>query len=180
MRALDLAPDRVRLWLILAAFAGLRCKEIALLRREEIRDRATPPCLIVSTETAKGMRERIIPLNDFMVAEIRAAGLPATGYCFLREDGEPGPNSPWWVSKLGNRALRDLGIRATMHQLRHRAGTKLYQHSRDLLMVRDVLGHADVSTTQVYALFDQESAIAAVNALPVPPRLRLVKDGEAG
>ena len=65
MRALDLAPDRVRLWLILAAFAGLRCKEIALLRREEIRDRATPPCLIVSDRDGEGHARADHPAERF-------------------------------------------------------------------------------------------------------------------
>ena len=54
LSALDSAPPRIRLWLVLAAWCGLRAREIALLRAESIRLDAEPPFLIVSSESAKG------------------------------------------------------------------------------------------------------------------------------
>ena len=171
------APDRIRLWLVLAAWCGLRAKEIALLRRECILLSAAPPVLLVATGATKGIHERMIPLCRFAIAEIAAARLPASGWCFLRCDGRAGPNRPAHVSALANAHLRDCDISATLHMLRHWFGTEAYASSgRDLRLVQELLGHASVQSTQGYADWDRPGAVAAVRALPVPPRLRVVGD----
>lgn len=177
-RALECAPPRIRLWIVLAAWCGLRSCEISGLRRESIRETAVPPVLVVTRAATKGGRkERIIPLSPFVVGEIKAAGLPLGGYAFRRYDGKPGPNQAWMVSHLVGEHLRDTcGISATCHSLRHFFATQAYRASRDLLAVRDLLGHSSVETTQVYAAFDNQSAVDAVNAIPAPPRLRLVRE----
>jgi integrase len=171
------APDRIRLWLVLAAWCGLRAKEIALLRRECILLTSAPPVLLVATDATKGWRERTIPLSRFAVAEIGAAGLPAAGWCFLRRDGRPGPNRPAHVSALVNAFLRDCGISATLHMLRHWFGTSTYHVDKDLRGVQELMGHVSVQSTQGYADWDRTAAAATVEALPVPPRLRAVGDG---
>lgn len=170
------APDRLRLWLVLAAWCGLRAKEIALLRRECIVLTASPPVLLVATGATKGVHERMIPLSRFAVAEIGAAGLPASGWCFLRRDGRPGPNRPAHVSALVNAFLRDCGIAATLHMLRHWFGTSTYHVDKDLRGVQELMGHASVQSTQGYADWDRTAAAATVEALPVPPLLRVVGD----
>lgn len=91
MHALGLAPPQVRLGLVLAAFCGLRAKELALLRRESILDKATPPVIIVTAETAKGGRvERIIPLSKFddqsAIAAVQA--LPVPRLRVVRDPGQ--------------------------------------------------------------------------------------------
>lgn len=179
MRALDHAPPRVRPWLVLAGWAGLRCCEIAGLRRLNVFDRAVPPYLIVDAASVKGGRgERVIPLSAFVVAELRAHGLPAApgAYVFPRMDGRPGPNEAWLVSGLGNEVLHRAGIPDTMHALRHRFGTSCWRASKDLLAVQALMGHADPKTTLVYVAADNQAAVDAVNALPVPPRLRVVRE----
>jgi integrase len=92
--AVAAAPPRIRVWLILGAWAGLRANEIALLRRENVLDTAEQPALVVAIPTTKGQRrERVIPLSPFVVAELHRAGLPKAGYLFTRRDGEAGPNT---------------------------------------------------------------------------------------
>src|SRR5215470_13954631 len=66
--ALDLAvttaPGRIRPWLVLAGWAGLRAVEIAGLRRENVLDSIAQPVLLVTAESTKGGRhERIVPLS---------------------------------------------------------------------------------------------------------------------
>jgi integrase/recombinase XerC len=171
MAAIAQAPPRIRLWLILAAWAGLRACEVAGLRAENIVLRADPPVILVAWDATKGIRERAIPLCPFAVAELAAAGLPARGWAFGRMDGRAGPNKPHRVSHVANDYLRDCGIPATLHQLRHRFGTETYRASRDLRAVQDLMGHADPATTAIYTAVSQPSAIAAVAALPVPQSL---------
>ena len=168
------APDRIRLWLVLAAWCGLRAKEIALLRRECILLTSAPPMLLVATGATKGIHERMIPLSRFALAEIAAAGLPPSGWCFLRHDGRPGPNRPAHVSALANVFLRDCGIEATLHMLRHWFGTEAYATDHDLRMVQELLGHRSVQSTQGYADWNRSAAVSTVQKLPVPPLLRVV------
>ncbi|HEY5985127.1 MAG TPA: tyrosine-type recombinase/integrase [Streptosporangiaceae bacterium] len=168
MRALANAPVRIRPWLVLAAWAGLRAQEIARLRVEEILLDARPPVILVSAFAAKGGRERAVPLCEFVIGELALAGLPPRGWAFPRHDGRPGPNEPWVVSQLANAYLHSCGIADTLHSLRHRFGTQTYQISRDLRLVQELLGHAQPATTAVYTLYDQSQALPAVEALPVP------------
>jgi integrase/recombinase XerC len=172
MAALAAAPLRIRPWLVLAAWCGLRAKEIAFLRRDAIMDTARPPVLIVASDATKGRRERVIPLSVFVLAELRAANLPNSGWAFRRHDGARGPNAPWLVSHLASEFLHSCGIPATLHQLRHRFGTMAYRAQRDLLAVQDLMGHQDPVSTAGYAAFDRPEARAAVEAIPAPRRLR--------
>lgn len=174
MAALAAAPQPVRIWLVLAAYAGLRCCEIAWLRRENVLDTASPPVLLITPDATKGHRGRIVPLASFAAAELAAAGMPRAGYLYRRADGRPGPNHPAVISHVGNRYLHESGIDATMHQLRHRFGTMTYQARKDLRLVQELMGHADPATTAGYAAYCQADAIDVVEALPVPPMLRAV------
>ena len=166
MAALDCAPVRIRSWLILAAWCGLRAKEIALLRGENVLLRATPPILLIASEATKGRRERTVPLSRYAVAELAAAHLPVRGLAFLKVTGDPLP--PNMVSKLCNQHLHDCGIPATLHQLRHRFGTQTYAAGHDLRVVQELLGHASPMTTAGYAAWDRAEAAAAVEAIPSP------------
>jgi integrase len=164
--ALRTAGPRIRPWLVLAAYLGLRAQEIALLRREDILDRARPAVLRVSEEGAKGGHARVIPLSAFVLGELRRGGaLPRSGWVFPRHDGQPGPNSPGIVSKLCNEHLRGLGIEDNLHSLRHRMGTQAYASTQDLRLVAGLMGHADVQTTSSYVAYSQANAVRAMEEL---------------
>lgn len=176
MTAVDSAPRRIRLWLVLAAWAGLRAKEIAYLRVGCIQIAGPSPFILVAADATKGTRERTVPLCSFAVGEIAAVNLPGRGFAFRRWDGQPGPNAPWLVSQLANDHLHRYGIAATIHQLRHRFGTQLYRTRRDLRMTQELLGHVSPSTTAGYAAYDKPEALAALEDMPAPGRrLRAVR-----
>jgi integrase/recombinase XerC len=158
--ALTMASPAVAVILACAAYAGMRCCEISRLCRDDIGDGLEPSI----TAHGKGDKSRFIPLHPELVAALEAHGLPRVGPVLRRGDGRPMP--AWLVSQTANGYLHGLGIDATVHQLRHWFGTTLYRKSgHNLLLVRDLMGHASVTTTQVYAATDREGAYQAVAAL---------------
>src|SRR5258707_708752 len=130
-RALDAASRRVRPWLALAAGAGLRAREIAYLRRENVDDTAAQPFILVD---GKGGKERVVPVSTFVLAELKAYGLQARGLGFRRHDGHPGPNKPWLSSNLRNDCLHRSWTNSTLPQLRQHVLSLPYQQMRQLLL----------------------------------------------
>jgi integrase len=174
MTAMAMAPPQIRPWLVLAGWMGLRAKEIAYLRRENVLDGRRPPAVLVASDATKGRHERIVPMNTWVRRELQAAGLAKAGFVFRRLDGRPGPNRPAVVSHRANRFLADLGISATLHQLRHRFATEAYRLTKDIRRVQEWLGHRDPATTAVYIELVQDEGAEMLEGLPVPPMLRAV------
>lgn len=161
--ALMVADPRMRAWLTLAAYDGLRCAEIANLRREDVMDDHDPPILVI--RQGKGRKDRIVPLNPRVEEALRSYGLRA-GYLFLLNNGTKiGPRT---LSCYIGRFLRSQGIEASAHRGRHRFGTDAYaQSGGDLRLVQELMGHADPKTTAIYAEFDPVKAAAVVAQLGV-------------
>src|SRR5258708_25766247 len=171
--ALACASPRIRPWLVLAGWAALRAKEIALLRRECVLDTARHPVIIVAADATKGHREHVVPMSAFVLGELRLAGMPASGFMFTQASGRPGL-SPATVSNLANKCLHESGTDATLHQLRHRCRTMLQQERHDLRMTQEIAGHASPAATAIYTMVDQADAAAVMERLPSPGRLRAV------
>jgi integrase/recombinase XerC len=141
-------PDRG--WIILALFAGLRCVEIARLDRADITQDA------VRVRCGKGGRDRMVPTHPEVWAAF--AAVPAGPVA--------GGRTTRVVSARIARECDRVGLPAvTGHRLRHSFATRVYRHTKDLLLVRDLLGHANVATTQIYAAADMDAARGAVAAL---------------
>ena len=164
--AIDLAADaRMRLWLCLAAYEGMRCCEIAGVQIDDLLTGRTPPLIIVAR--GKGAKQRAVPLHPVTLDALRAFRGPRAGYLFLRRDrpGRADPVTAATVSDTINRYLRDMGIPATSHQLRHWFGTETYDVSRDLRLVQELMGHASPQTTAGYVQYAQHEAAEVVSRL---------------
>lgn len=163
--ALQAADLRMRAWLTLAAYAGLRAQEIAWLRRQDLLDRRHPPVILVVN--GKGDKERVVPLNPQCLAALRAFGLPRSGWLW---PGQRGPLQPATVTKYASRFLHGLGIDATIHCLRHYFGSEVYQRSgKDLRLTQELLGHSSPSTTAIYTRWDQRLGFKVVGELHQHP-----------
>ncbi len=150
--------------LTLAAFAGLRCKEIADLFREDLREGGSDPVVIVTH--GKGGHQRIIPMHP-RIAELCPL-LPRSGQLMWTRRGFA--PSAERVSQWGNHFLDQLEIDATMHQLRHWFGSATYDQCRDLRVVQELLGHRSPTITAGYARWSPETGRAAVSDIdPHPP-----------
>lgn len=169
--ALAVAPPRMRAWLCLGAFQGLRCMEMASLTRESVRDRDDPPMLVV---LGKGNKERVVPLNIHAERALRLYGLPQTGPVFIDRWGKQ--ISPEAVSREIARFFRAENIPATAHQLRHRFGSQVYAATRDIRLTQELLGHASPQTTAVYTAVNPADAAGLVRNLTLRsqhPSLRI-------
>lgn len=161
--ALDCASPRVRCWLALGAYQGLRAAEIAALRREEVLEAHDPPLLVVAN--GKGGKSAVLPLNRDVELALQAFGLPRSGYIWRPE----APLSPKTVSKYVSAHLRGLGIEATLHQARHWFGSTIYRTTRDIRLCQELMRHASLQTTQAYVAWAPEAAAGAVRALTCRP-----------
>lgn len=140
------ATPRTRLILEIAAGAGLRGMEIAVIHQNDITlEYGNKSNLRVH---GKGGNKRNVPLQDWLASKIwRACSDSPTSYCF--PGNQNGHLSPQHVGKLARRALPKGW---PLHTLRHRYATISYRATKgDLLTVQRLLGHASVETTQRYA-----------------------------
>lgn len=148
-QAIDAAAPRVRAMIMLGAYAGLRCIEIAAVHS---RNWDGGGIYVVG----KGGRERHVPV---VREDLRAMLNQADGFLFPgRIDGHL---SAGYVGKLIARALPDGW---TAHTLRHRCATRMFAGTHDLLSVGAVLGHARPETTQRYVRLPDDSLRRAVAA----------------
>ncbi len=129
---------------------GLRVSELVKLRVEDVD--LVAGCL---RATGKGRKQRLVPLGAAAVDLIRAwldDGRPnvASPALFVSRLGRPMTRQAFW-KQLGAYA-RAAGITGAIypHRLRHSFATHLLARGADLRAVQAMLGHADVSTTQIY------------------------------
>lgn len=133
---------------------GLRISELVGLPASAARARGDT--ILV---TGKGRKERLVPLSEpakaamasFLAAR-KAAGLEASRWLF-----PSGAESGHVTRQQAARDLKDLAVAAGLdptalspHVLRHAFASHLLAHGADLRVVQTLLGHADVSTTQIY------------------------------
>jgi integrase/recombinase XerC len=140
---------------------GLRVSEALGLKRVQFDGSD------VLTVTGKGRKQRMVPLIasvQTLIADYVALcpfDLPADGPLFVGAKG--GPLSPRLV-QLAMARLRGalgLGTSATPHALRHSFATHLLARGGDLRAIQELLGHASLSTTQIYTAVDAERLIEA-------------------
>lgn len=160
--AITLADKRMTAWLRLAAYAGLRAAEISLLRGENIM---LSQRLIVIAE-GKGGRPGVVPAHKSVLDALAVHGLPQSGWVFPHTYDLEMPIKPWSVSSKAAAYLRSCGIDATIHQLRHRFATAIYQTSgRDLRTTQELMRHATPVSTAIYTWIDPADGFAAVDSL---------------
>lgn len=114
----------------------------------------------------KGSKERIIPVGSSAVKwvnEYLTAGRPllekkakSENYLFLNSRG--GKLSRMGVWKIVDKYVREAGIEKEVHPhtFRHSFATHLLEGGADLRAVQEMLGHADISTTQIYTHIDRD------------------------
>jgi integrase/recombinase XerD len=139
---------------------GLRISELIALPASAAR--RDDEMLIVC---GKGGKERLVPLNGAAKAAMRDYRAAVVEWC---QDHDRAPETKWLFASIGEdghltrqhaaRELKQLAISAGLrpeqvspHVLRHAFASHLLHNGADLRVVQTLLGHADISTTQIYA-----------------------------
>ncbi|MEP6904968.1 MAG: site-specific tyrosine recombinase XerD [Gemmatimonadales bacterium] len=151
---------RDRAMLELAYGAGLRVSEWISIG---VRDVLMNERLV--RVFGKGGKERVVPIGRSAIAAVaiyvrelrpRIERGKGKGVLFLNSRGEPLSRMGAW--KILRKYVDQAGItkRVTPHILRHSFATHLLEGGADLRAVQEMLGHADISTTQIYTHVDRE------------------------
>lgn len=140
--------------------SGMRVSELVTLPLTSMRklEHLAQPFLIVR---GKGNKERIVPLHDTAVDALNA-------YLTLEKN-----ETPWLFPSRGQsghltrqrfgQMLKEMALKAGLdpekispHTLRHSFASHLLAGGADLRVIQELLGHADISTTQIYTHVEQE------------------------
>ena len=171
VEALIAAPDtetseglRDRAMIELLYATGLRVSELVGL---SLRDLDLDNGCI--TAHGKGSKDRVVPIGECAHLWIRRY-LECARSEILSHAGNGGETSTLFVTRRGSGMTRQgfwkllknyavlAGIRKPLspHKLRHTFATHLISHGADLLAVKEMLGHADISSTQIYTHVSRE------------------------
>ena len=138
----------------LAYASGLRLAELCHLRLEQLHLEAGFINVI-----GKGNKERVVPVGKKAVEALEryfAAGRPklvtpkSPANVFLTQRGTRFATVTLWLHIKQRVRRADVTRNITPHMLRHSFATHLLEHGADLRVIQELLGHANISTTEVY------------------------------
>ena len=147
-----IASPRDRAWFVLLWRTGMRVGELVNLKQDDVLSAPTnerPARLCVM---GKGQKERIVLLSadGYEVLSTWLAQRPssASSHIFLNDRGQPLSVSgiEWLLNRYGEEA----GVSLTPHQLRHTFARQAIEAGMPITSLGKLLGHTDVTTTQIY------------------------------
>lgn len=166
--------NKERDYCILTLFlnCGMRLSELVSLNYNDIKSDNTV------TITGKGNKERVIYLNSACVKAITeymkvrpVDGLKGDARNALFISGQKRRLSKRMVEEIVSGFLKKSGLDRegiSVHKLRHTAATLMYRYGRvDVLLLKEILGHENLSTTQIYTHVSNDQLRTATSANPL-------------
>ena len=151
-----------------ALVTGMRMGELLNLKWEHI-DLANKRVLVQNTRTfyTKNKRNRVIPLSDIAIS-VLAEIHERREYVFMTE-----LNLRWtenYATHMFKRCVLNakLNPRYHFHTLRHTFASWLVQKGVNIYEVKELLGHSNITTTQIYAHLEPETLHNTVNKISIP------------
>jgi len=140
--------------------SGLRVSELLDIKMEDIH--LNQGYVIVK---GKGDKERMVPISDMSTIALRNYIIKSreqiikdqkTNYLFVNQDGQHLSRQGFF--KLLKKLANDAGVTTdcSPHTLRHSFATHLLENGMDLRTLQSLLGHEDISTTQIYTHISQK------------------------
>ena len=151
-----------------AFYTGMRLGELVNMQWDWIDPTfSTITTLISNNYNTKSKKERVIPINSTLkiILSLRCSNSISHNYVFtktknikLNED---------YVSKKFKKAVRSAGLNDEIHfhTLRHSFASLLVQKGVSLYVVKELLGHEDLATTQIYSHLKQDNLEKAIALL---------------
>lgn len=156
---------------------GLRVSECTDLK---LRDFDTKQRLI--SITGKGDKHRFVPIYQDLLDRI-ALYISSTRHEFLKENDSEYVFLNRFGKKMSSRSLQTIcqqaGIRANLkqdlhpHMLRHSFATHMLDNGADLILVQELLGHENLSTTQIYTHVSMDALVKVYSETHPSANLRL-------
>ena len=154
--------------------SGLRVSEICSLKIEDISFEGKYLRIF-----GKGKRERIVPINDSALdilkkyintSRVILVKGKDTNELFLNFRGDKISRVGIW--KIVKEAMRKSGVEKNIHPhtFRHSFATHLIQHGADLRAVQRMLGHSDITTTEIYTHVDSSHLKKQIDKHPKHPK----------
>jgi len=163
----DYAQAKNRLLIKTILYSGMRVSEALGIK---LKDIVNEDGFFIFAIKGKGNKPRIAMIKEHYITkdliawqEFRDTTSP---YLFQSRTGKP-LTQPY-VSYIMDKILLVAGIRKEKngaHMLRHTFATRLYQKNRDLILVQEALGHADINTSRIYTHFDKERLKIAADTM---------------
>lgn len=141
-------------WVKLAAWAGMRCMDIANQLREDITEET------IVIRKSKGAKSRVVPTHPMIWEAV----------CDLPSGPLTEHDAEYISTRTVNYFISSMGLKGvSLHRFRHWFGTEIQKRYKDLRVTQELLGHASPATTAGYALVAATQTRAAVGLLPSFP-----------
>jgi site-specific recombinase XerC len=154
--------SRMRAWLVLGAYAGLRSIDIASLDRDDVLTDQDVPMLRVR---GKGDHEDLVPVGEQVISALSPFMGRRSGALFVDQAGRRLARDR--IREDVNEFLANLGIPYTFHKLRHRYITWVYELNKDIRQAQRLARHRSIATTEGYVAISSAQDAETVRALDV-------------
>ncbi len=157
--------DKAMLELMYAS--GLRVSELLNLKRGQVDLKRN-----ILTVMGKGQKERKVPFGDFAgeyvakyISEVRSHNKGSkTAYLFLSKYGEPLSRQMFFKQIKKYALIAGIEENISPHTIRHCFATHLLENGADLRIVQALLGHSNISTTQIYTHISTKRILSAYDS----------------
>ena len=158
--------DELKLLFIVAFNTGMRLGELTNLKWENINIKEKT-ILIKNDNTfsTKSRKDRIIPMSKKVLElfQEKDSSKQMSGFVFSKSRGIKFNTD--YVTKSFKKAVRksELNDKVHFHTLRHSFASRLVQRGASIYVVKELLGHSDVTTTQIYSHLEQSNLKDVIN-----------------
>ena len=159
-RLFKVLPEYLKGIVIVALNTGLRKSNILELRWEQINFDFN----FIEVLENKGNKHLLIPLNEKLIQFFsNKPDVERKGYIFINpETGLPYKD----IKKAWSTALEKANIENfRFHDLRHTFATRLIEKNIDIVVAKELMGHANISTTMIYVHSDADRKKNAINVI---------------
>ena len=149
---------RNRLMIKIILYTGIRVSEAINI---DLKDFNKDADAYIVQVRGKGNKPRVVMIKEEIIKKDLKEWnqIKSSSNTLLLCNQKGNPLSQAYISSIVEKILLSVGIRKEKngaHMLRHTFATMLYQKSKDLILVQESLGHADINTSRIYTHFDQD------------------------